>query len=95
MFGAGIFYGLYHQAKLSSAAKLAAIDREYEHKQKLIEQAKAAYTKKNLPASAKTESGGRTFQALSCLLSELLDKSGISIMYHQCGKHRTTGFDHG
>jgi hypothetical protein len=56
---------LYHQAKLSTAAKLAAIDRDYEHKQKLIEQAKAAYTKKNLPASAKSESGGCMFQALS------------------------------
>ncbi|KAH8593682.1 putative ATP synthase subunit E, mitochondrial [Bisporella sp. PMI_857] len=55
--GAGVVYGIYHQAKLSSAAKLAAIDRDYEHKQKLIEQAKAAYVKKNLPASKKTEGG--------------------------------------
>ncbi|CZR54242.1 related to F1F0-ATP synthase subunit E [Phialocephala subalpina] len=55
--GAGIFYGLYHQAKLSSAAKLAAIDREYQHKQSLIEKAKAEYSKKNMPASAKTEGG--------------------------------------
>lgn len=55
--GAGIFYGLYHQAKLSTAAKLAAIDREYQHKQSLIEKAKAEYTKKSLPQSAKTEGG--------------------------------------
>lgn len=58
--GAGIFYGFYHQAKLSSAAKLAAIDREYKHKQSLIEQAKAEYSKKNLPPSAKTEGGDST-----------------------------------
>ncbi|KAE9373145.1 putative ATP synthase subunit E, mitochondrial [Stipitochalara longipes BDJ] len=56
--GAGIFYGVYHQAKLSSAAKLAAINREYEHKQQLIDRAKAEYSKSKLPASAKTESGG-------------------------------------
>jgi F-type H+-transporting ATP synthase subunit e len=59
--GAGIFYGLYRQASLSASAKLAAIDREYEHKQSLIEKAKAEYTKKNMPASAKTEGGGSTF----------------------------------
>jgi len=36
---------------------LAAIDKDYQHKQSLIEKAKAEYTKKNLPASAKTEGG--------------------------------------
>jgi len=62
--GAGIFYGLYHQAKLSSSAKLAAINREYEHKQSLIEKAKAEYSKKNLPPSAKTEGEDSTFDPL-------------------------------
>ncbi|KAL3420991.1 mitochondrial f0 subunit e [Phlyctema vagabunda] len=55
--GAGIFYGLYRQASLSTSAKVAAIDREYKHKQSLIEQAKAEYTKKNLPPSKQTEGG--------------------------------------
>jgi F-type H+-transporting ATP synthase subunit e len=55
--GAGIFYGLYHQASLSAQSKLAAINRQYEHKQKLIEKAKAEYTKQNLPASSKSEGG--------------------------------------
>ncbi|KAF4625866.1 hypothetical protein G7Y89_g12299 [Cudoniella acicularis] len=55
--GAGVLYGVYHQASLSSAAKLAAINRQYEHKQKLIEQAKAEYSKSKLPASAKTTEG--------------------------------------
>jgi hypothetical protein len=63
--GAGIFYGLYHQAKLSTAAKLAAIDREYEHKQSLIEKARAEYAKKKNPASSKTEGGDGTFTAKS------------------------------
>ena len=66
--GAGIFYGLYHQAKLSSAAKLAAINREYEHKQHLIEKAKAEYSKKNSPPSAKTEGGDSTFGPVSDIL---------------------------
>ena len=52
---------MYHQAKLSSAAKLAAINREYEHKQQLIEKAKAEYSKSKLPPSAKKEDGGSTF----------------------------------
>jgi len=60
--GAGIFYGLYRQASLSASAKLAAIDREYEHKRSLIEKAKAEYTKKNMPASTKTEGGDSTFE---------------------------------
>ncbi|KAK6609424.1 hypothetical protein ACHAQE_003722 [Botrytis cinerea] len=42
---------------LSSAAKAAAASREFEHKQKLIEQARAEYAKKNLPASQKTGGG--------------------------------------
>lgn len=67
VFGSGIIYGIYHQAKLSTASKLAAIDREYAHKQKLIDDAKAAYTKKNLPASAKTESNDSMFYFISCL----------------------------
>jgi len=55
--GLGVFYGVYRQASLSSAAKLAAIDREYQHKQSLIEMAKVEYTKKNLPPSEKKEGG--------------------------------------
>jgi hypothetical protein len=58
---------MYHQAKLSSAAKLAAINREYEHKQQLIEKAKAEYSKSKLPASAKTEGGGGTFISISVI----------------------------
>jgi F-type H+-transporting ATP synthase subunit e len=54
--GAGLFYGLYHQAKLSSAAKLAAVNKEYEHRQSLINQAKAEYTKKSQPKSEETGS---------------------------------------
>jgi F-type H+-transporting ATP synthase subunit e len=55
--GFGIIYGLYHQAQLSSAAKLAALDREYQHKQSLIEKAKAEYSKKSQQSNPKTGSG--------------------------------------
>jgi F-type H+-transporting ATP synthase subunit e len=61
---AGVFYGLYHQASLTASAKLSAINREYEHKQSLIEKAKAEYSKKNMPAEKKTESGDSTFKLL-------------------------------
>lgn len=61
--GFGIIYGIYHQATLTSSAKLAATKREYEHKQKLIEQAKAEYSKKKLPPSQTMESGGGTFES--------------------------------
>ncbi|PSS25137.1 hypothetical protein M430DRAFT_133318 [Amorphotheca resinae ATCC 22711] len=54
--GFGIIYGLYHQAQLSSAAKLAALDREYQHKQSLIEKAKAEYSKKSQQSNPKTGS---------------------------------------
>lgn len=58
--GAGIFYGLYRQANISAQAKLAQVEREYKHKQSLIEKAKLEYSKKNTPASAKTPGGGST-----------------------------------
>jgi F-type H+-transporting ATP synthase subunit e len=44
---AGVLYGLYHQATLSASAKLNAINRDYEHKQSLIQKAKAEFSKKN------------------------------------------------
>ncbi|TVY48794.1 ATP synthase subunit e, mitochondrial [Lachnellula occidentalis] len=59
--GAGVFYGFYHQTSLSAAAKAAAANREYEHKQQLIQQAKAEFAKKNQPASSKPSEGGGMF----------------------------------
>ncbi|KAK3987057.1 ATP synthase subunit E [Cladorrhinum sp. PSN332] len=50
--GLGIFYGFTHQRKIYAADAAAAAKREYEHKQQLINQAKAAYAKKNAPAAA-------------------------------------------
>ncbi|KAI9052795.1 hypothetical protein LZ554_003068 [Drepanopeziza brunnea f. sp. 'monogermtubi'] len=55
--GTGVLYGFYHQSKLTAASKLAAANREYERKESLIAQAKAEFSKKNSPASAKTQGG--------------------------------------
>ncbi|KAK3382437.1 ATP synthase E chain-domain-containing protein [Lasiosphaeria ovina] len=60
--GLGIFYGFYHQRTISSTQKTAAAQRNYQHKQQLIDQAKEAYAKSKQPASAvaasTTTSGG-------------------------------------
>jgi len=50
--GAGIFYGFTHQRSISAAEKAAAAQREYEHKQELINKAKEAYAKSKQPVSA-------------------------------------------
>ncbi|KAK3337399.1 ATP synthase E chain-domain-containing protein [Cercophora scortea] len=54
--GLGIFYGFTHQRSITSAQKAAAAQREYQHKQDLINKAKEAYAKSKNPASA--SSGG-------------------------------------
>lgn len=54
--GLGVFYGFYHQRSLSSAQKVAAEHREYEHQKELINKAKEAFAKSKQPASS--TSGG-------------------------------------
>jgi len=56
--GFGVFYGVYHQASISSREKLNKINAEYKHKEDLIAKAKAEWAKKTAPASAKTSDGG-------------------------------------
>jgi len=56
--GLGIFYGFYHQTKLTTQTKLNEIDREYKHKENLIQKAKAEYAKKTSPQSSQTEGDG-------------------------------------
>ncbi|KAH7634782.1 ATP synthase E chain-domain-containing protein [Sordaria sp. MPI-SDFR-AT-0083] len=57
--GAGIFYGFTHQRSISAAEKTAAAQREYEHKQELINKAKEAYAKSKQPVSAVSAPSGR------------------------------------
>ncbi|KAK3695274.1 ATP synthase E chain-domain-containing protein [Podospora appendiculata] len=54
--GLGIFYGFTHQRSITSAQKAATAQREYQHKQDLINKAKEAYAKSKNPAPA--SSGG-------------------------------------
>ncbi|KAK0746357.1 ATP synthase E chain-domain-containing protein [Schizothecium vesticola] len=55
----GVLYGFYHQRTITSSQRSAAAQHEYEHKQKLIAEAKKAYAKSKQPASASaTQSGG-------------------------------------
>ncbi|AEO70115.1 1a8c9fb9-5724-4bdb-8978-1a1f2c0b1404 [Thermothielavioides terrestris] len=49
--GLGIFYGFYHQRSITASQKAAAAQREYEHKQELINKAKEAYAKSKQPAT--------------------------------------------
>ncbi|KAK4193509.1 ATP synthase [Podospora australis] len=54
--GLGIFYGFYHQRQIYAADRKIAIQQEYEHKQELINKAKAEYAKSKQPASASSSS---------------------------------------
>ncbi|TPX11440.1 uncharacterized protein E0L32_007859 [Thyridium curvatum] len=54
--GAGIFYGFYHQRTIWATQKAEQAKRDYQHKQKLIDQAKAEYSKSKAPAAASTSS---------------------------------------
>jgi len=58
--GLGVFYGFTHQRSINQAQKAAAAQKEYEHKQALIEKAKEAYAKSKQPAAASSasKSGG-------------------------------------
>jgi hypothetical protein len=53
----GVFYGFSHQTAISSRDKIAAAKHEYERKEKLINEAKAAWAQKNAPKSQ--GSGGK------------------------------------
>ncbi|EFQ28860.1 ATP synthase subunit E [Colletotrichum graminicola M1.001] len=58
--GLGVFYGFTHQRSITASQKAAAAQKEYERKEKLIEQAKAEFAKKNEPLkSAAADAGER------------------------------------
>ncbi|MCJ1279920.1 hypothetical protein MMC21_007744 [Puttea exsequens] len=47
--GAGVGYGLYHQAAIRAKIKVQETDTQYAHQQSLIRQAKSEWAKKTLP----------------------------------------------
>lgn len=62
VLGLGVVYGFYHQRTITSTQKAAAAQRDYEHKQQLINKAKDAYARSKQPAaSASSSSSGRGF----------------------------------
>ncbi|KAK7757774.1 F1F0 ATP synthase subunit e, mitochondrial [Diatrype stigma] len=54
----GVFYGFTHQRSITAARKAAEAQKEYEHKQKLIEQARAEFKRTREPAPASTQKSG-------------------------------------
>ena len=71
--GGGVFYGIYHQSKLSIQTKAAQTDREYKRKERLMAQAKAEWTKRTMPQDKVTQGGHGEFE--ECCLSVLLGLS--------------------
>ncbi|KAK1451139.1 ATP synthase subunit E [Colletotrichum cuscutae] len=58
--GLGVFYGFTHQRTITASQKAAAATKEYERKQKLIDQAKAEFAKKSQPVTAAAADAGAT-----------------------------------
>lgn len=56
--GFGVFYGAYHQLSLSAADKAKAVQKDWEHKQSLISQAKQQWAKDHPSEQPKASSGG-------------------------------------
>ncbi|KAI1369492.1 ATP synthase subunit E [Xylaria arbuscula] len=54
----GVFYGFSHQRSIYASQRAAAAKKEYAHKQQLINQAKAEYSKSKNPAASSTAQSG-------------------------------------
>ena len=52
---------------LSAKTKVHEIDAGYDHQSKLIQKAKAEWTKRNMPKESKTEGGGSKYSSLLLL----------------------------
>ncbi len=53
----GVAYGFQHQRTITSNARAAHANAEYQHKVDLISKAKLEWAKKSLPPEAKTPGG--------------------------------------
>jgi F-type H+-transporting ATP synthase subunit e len=66
--GLGVFYGFTHQRGITSAQKAEHAQHAYDQKQKLIQQAKAEFAKKNNPtASASDGMLSGTVASIDCI----------------------------
>ncbi len=62
VLGLGVFYGFSHQRSITAAQKAAEAQREYDHKQQIINKAKAAYAQSKQaasPAASASAASGR------------------------------------
>ncbi|KAB5580998.1 ATP synthase E chain-domain-containing protein [Coniochaeta sp. 2T2.1] len=60
----GVAYGFYHQRTITQHVRSQQAEREYKHKEQLINQAKAEFAKSKQPAVSKVAekvAGGREF----------------------------------
>ncbi|KAH6634118.1 ATP synthase E chain-domain-containing protein [Chaetomium sp. MPI-SDFR-AT-0129] len=65
VLGLGVVYGFYHQRTITSTQKAAAAQRDYEHKQQLINKAKEAYARSKQPAASASGSSSGLNQDLN------------------------------
>ncbi|KAI1847420.1 hypothetical protein JX265_005520 [Neoarthrinium moseri] len=54
----GVFYGFTHQRTITATQHAAHAQKEYEHKQQLIEQARAKFAESKNPKAQSTEKSG-------------------------------------
>ncbi|KAF1959192.1 hypothetical protein CC80DRAFT_490170 [Byssothecium circinans] len=50
----GVFYGFYNQLSISARERAQAKQHEYQHKESLIQQAKAEWQRKQAPAQSQS-----------------------------------------
>ena len=86
----GVGYGMYHQASLTSRQKMARIDREYAHQERLIQQAKAAYANRNVPPENRKGEPGSMFICHHChhchlSLLSIFQPGKLLYMLERCG----------
>lgn len=55
--GFGVLYGIMHQSTIKTADRASAAKHDYERKEKLINEAKAAYIKRTMPQDKLTAGG--------------------------------------
>ncbi|KAK8138634.1 ATP synthase subunit E [Apiospora sp. TS-2023a] len=61
----GVFYGFSHQRSITASHKAAAAQKEWAHKQHLIEQARAQYAESKKPKASSSEKSPRMFLPFS------------------------------
>ena len=61
----GVFYGFSHQRSITASQKAAAAQKDWAHKQQLIEQARSQYAESKNPKAQSSQKSPRTFLSFS------------------------------